>query len=320
MILVVGGTGQLGTKVTEKLLAEGKQVRVMTRAPARATKLAAAGAEVIRGDLRDADSIRRACIGVDRVAAAAHALTGKGGNDPRSVDDANRRLIDAALEARVSHFVFVSALGATPQHPLEFFRIKHAIEARLGESGLSYTVLRPPAFMETWAGPIGDPIIARGKTTIFGPGRNPINLMAVDDVAHYVLLGLYHPGARRRVIEIGGPENLSAVEVAETFERVSGQRAKRSHVPLPVLRVMSTLMRPFDGASSRRMAAAVHLSTSDQTFDASRTLAEFPLRLTRLEELALRRCGLAREPYLAGESSADSGRRRRPSNAPTQRP
>ena len=318
MILVVGGTGQLGTRVTEKLLAEGKRVRVMTRTPENARTLTDLGAAVVGGDLRDQDSIRRACDGVERVVASAHALTGKGGNDPRSVDDAgNRRLIDAALGARVSHFVFVSALGAAPQHPLEFYRIKHRIETRLAESGLSYTVLRPPAFMETWAGLIGDSIIARGKTTIFGPGRNPINFMAVDDLAHYVLLALYHPGARNRVIEIGGPENLSAVEVAETFERVTGRRAKRSHVPLPVLRVMSALLRPIDGAASRLMAAAVHLNSSDQTFDASRTLAEFPLRLTRLEELAQRRYRLAREAAVAGDSPADTGPR--PSTAPTQR-
>jgi len=307
MILVVGGTGQLGTKVTAKLLDEGNRVRVMSRTPAAATTLADRGAEVVAGDLRDPASIRRACAGVDRVVASAHGLTGTRGNDPRSIDDAgNRHLIDAAIEARVSHFVFVSALGAAPEHPLEFYRIKHGIEARLRNSALSHTILRPPAFMETWAGMIGDPIIAGRKTTIFGPGRNPINVIAVDDVAHYVMIGLYHPEARNRVIEIGGPENLCAVEVAEAFERVTGRTAKRSHVPLTVLRLMSTVLRPFDGATSRLMAAAVHLNTTDQTFDAAPTLAEFPLRLTRLEELAKRRYRATLGVSTAGESQVAS--------------
>lgn len=295
MILVVGGTGQLGTTVTERLLNEGTRVRVMTRTPASAAKLADRGAEVVAGDLRDPGSLRRACAGIDRLVASAHALTGKRGNDPRSVDDAgNRHLIDAALEARVSHFVFISALGAGPRHPIEFFRIKHRVETYLRDSGLSYTILRPPAFMETWAGMIGDPIIAGAKTTIFGPGRNPINFMSVDDVAHYVMIGLYHPEARKRTIDVGGPENLSAIEVAETFERVMGRSARRSHMPLAVMRVMSIVLRPFDGATSRLMAAAIHLNTTDQTFDPSAMLAEFPLRLTRLEELATRRHQAAR--------------------------
>jgi uncharacterized protein YbjT (DUF2867 family) len=314
MILVVGGTGRLGSKVTEKLLDDGTSVRVMSRTPSKAMRLADRGAEVVAGDLRDPDSIRRACVGADRVIASAHALAGKGGNDPRTVDDAgNRHLIDVALEARVGHFVFVSALGAAPEHPIEFYRIKHGIENRLRESGLSYTVLRPPAFMETWAGPIGDPIIAGGKATIFGPGRNPINFMAVDDVAHYVLLGLYHPGARNRVIEIGGPENLSPLEVAAVFERVGGRRPKRSHVPLPVMRVMSTVLRPFAPSAGRLMAVAIHLNTTDQTFDPTPILAEFPLRLTRLEELAKHRYRAAQASRTADLADQGQGSGEAPS-------
>jgi len=290
MILVVGGTGQLGAKVTETLLDEGTRVRIMTRTPANATRLAGRGAEVVAGDLRDPDSVRRAFAGVERVVACAHALGGKGRNDPRSVDDAGyRHLIEAAREARVSHVVFVSVLGAAAQHPIAFYRIKHATEARLRASGLSHTILRPAAFMETWAARIGDPVITRGRTTIVGPGRNPTNVMAVDDVAHYVLVGLFHPEARNRVIAIGGPENLTALEVVAAFERAVGRRARCSHVPLALLRVTSALLRPFDGATSRRLEVAIHRATSDQTFDPSPTLAEFPFRLTRLAAFAKRR-------------------------------
>jgi uncharacterized protein YbjT (DUF2867 family) len=137
----------------------------------------------------------------------------------------------------------------------------------------------------------------------------------VDDVAHYVLVGLYHPGARNRVIEIGGPENLSPLEVAAAFERVGGRRAKRSHVPLPVMRAMGTVLRPFAPSAARLMAVAIHLNTTDQTFDPSPTLAEFPLRLTRLEELAKRRYGAAQGSEatdLADQSPGSGGAPSRP--------
>jgi uncharacterized protein YbjT (DUF2867 family) len=301
MVLVVGGTGRLGSVVCSKLLAEVRRVRVMTRTPANAATLAEHGAEVVVGDLRDPSSVRGACRGVDHVVASAHALTGKGRNNPRTVDDAgNHHLIRAATEARVTHFVFVSALGVEPSHPLEFYRIKHATETRLRSSGLSYTVLRAPAFMEMWASLIGEPIVEEGRTTIFGPGTNPVNFMSVEDVAHFVLLALFNPEARNRVIEIGGPENLTPLEVAETFERLTGRVAKRRHVPLGLLRVMSTVLRPFDGGLSRQMAAGIHLNTSDQTFDASSLLEEFPLQLTRLEELARRSLRVEREHESAG--------------------
>ncbi len=53
------------------------------------------------------------------------------------------------------------------------------------------------------------------------------------------------------------------------------------------------------------MALAIHLNTTDQTFDAAPTLAEFPPRLTRLEEFAQKRYRAAREPSAVRESQAD---------------
>jgi uncharacterized protein YbjT (DUF2867 family) len=56
---------------------------------------------------------------------------------------------------------------------------------------------------------------------------------------------------RVRVIEVGGPENLTLNQVAETFERVSGHQVKKRNVPLPMKRVMSILMQPVNPALSR---------------------------------------------------------------------
>ena len=60
MILIVGGTGNLGGHVVEQLLSRGEKVRVMTRDPSRARKLQDAGAQVVKGDLRDEQSLNEA--------------------------------------------------------------------------------------------------------------------------------------------------------------------------------------------------------------------------------------------------------------------
>lgn len=291
MVLVAGGTGRLGSRVCVTLLAEQTRVRVLTRTPGKAAELDRLGADVMVGDLRDRASLARACQDVQYVVAAAHAADGHGHDNPRSVDDAgNRSLIDAALAQRVKHFVFVSAAGADPTHPLESYRIKFAIEAHLQASGLSYTVLRPTAFMEPWAGMIGGPIVRRGRALIFGRGDRPINLMALDDVAHFVLVALFNPDARNRVITIGGPQNLTAIEMVETFERISGQRGRRTLVPLRLLRLLCALTTPFSGGAARELARHLCLSTRGEPFDPAALLAEFPRRLVTLEEMARQRC------------------------------
>ncbi len=297
--LVVGATGKLGAFTVRLLIQNGLRVRAMTRQPSRAEHLLQPGVEIVQGDLRDARSLSCALEGVEHVIAAAHAATGRGKNNPSTVDRAGHRsLIDAAVAAEVRHFVFVSARGAASDHPIDFFRIKHETEQYLKSSGLSFTILRASAFMETWVEIVGEPLVRKGKTVIFGDGTNPINFVSVKDVSRFVLMALQKDELRNRSMDVGGPQNLTMAEVAHIFARVSGRSAKERHVPVPVLRLMSFIVRPFSSLAYRMLAAGIMMSTSDQTFDMTETLRRYPMRLTRLEDVAgecLGTCG-ASEP------------------------
>lgn len=292
MILIVGATGKLGGSVARLLLNAGEHVRAMTRTPEKAETLKKLGAEVVAGDLREPGTLAKACSGVTKLLAASHSFVGRGNDSPQVVDDrGNRNLIDAAKAAGVEHFVFTSVLGAHPDHPVDFFRIKYKSEVYLQNSGLSYTILRPAAFMDTWAEMVGKPIVEQGKATIFGHGKNPVNFVAVDDVARFAQMALENTRARDQVIEIGGPENLTIEQVIEVFERVAGRQAKRSYVPLPMMRVMKVLMRPLNPGLSRQITAGINMDTTDQTFDITEALKRYPMPLTRLEDFVRMRYG-----------------------------
>jgi uncharacterized protein YbjT (DUF2867 family) len=289
MILLVGGSGRLGSIVAQRLLAQGKTVRVMTRTPSSLAYLQQQGAEVVHGDLRDPVSLLRACQGVEQVVAAAHALVGKGDNNPQTVDDVgNRQLIDAAKATGVQHVMFVSVQGASPDSPLEFFRIKYRTEEYLRASSLHFTILRCSAFMDLWAQLIGQPILEQGRTTIFGRGNNPINFVAVEDVAQFVSIALDDPRARNQMIEVGGPANLSFNQMAATFEHASGHQAKKRHVPLPMMRIMSLLMQPVNPALSRQIRAGIYMDTAQLCYDMTETARSFGVQLTPLEEIVRR--------------------------------
>jgi uncharacterized protein YbjT (DUF2867 family) len=287
VILIVGAGGRLGGAVARRLLHAGKPVRAMSRTPSTLAELRALGADVVAGDLLDADSLARACQGVDVVLAAAHAFAkGPAGNVPLAVDDAgNRRLIDAAHAAGVRHFVLTSIHGARADHPVDLFRCKYRAEEYLRASGLSYTILRPTAFMELWTELVGQPIVRQGKALIFGRGANPNNFVAVDDVVRYALLAIDDPRARGRAIEIGGPENLTLLQFAATIERVTGRAASKQHIPLPMMRVMAALTRPINPVFSRQIRSAIVMDTADMTFDPAATLSLFPMQLTPLERV-----------------------------------
>jgi len=289
MILIVGASGRLGGAVAKRLLEQGKAVRLMTRNPSNLIHLKQQGAEVVSGDLRNPASLQIACQGVEQVLAAAHALIGKGENNPQTVDYAgNRQLIDAARAAGVRHFVFMSILGASPDAPVKFFRIKYHAEEYLRASGLGFTIIRSSAFMDLWAQLIGQPILEQGKTTIFGRGNNPINFVAVEDVARFVCIAFENSRTHNEVIEVGGPENLTMNQVAEIFERVSGRQAKKRHIPLPMMRAMSIAMKPVNPALSRQIRLGVYMDTANLCYDMTETAIVFGVRLTPFEEIARR--------------------------------
>ncbi len=284
-VLVIGATGFMGRETVQQLLTAGLMVRAMTRTPEKAIDLQKLGAEVVQGDLIDSLSLARACQGMDAVVSAAHSLLGSGKYSSAAVDDAGQRaLIDAAKTAGVKHFVFASMLGASPDSPVDFMRYKAAVEQYLQSSGMNYTILRPPAFME-WHAHIflGKDILEKGKANILGKGEVLTNFIAASDVAKFVVIALNDPRAINRTLEIGGLDNISKNDLAKMYMRLSGREAKIGHLPPPMLRLMSILLKPFQPGISRIMLLSYYNDREDQAFDAKKILAEFPVDMLRLE-------------------------------------
>lgn len=125
LTLVTGATGQVGRRLVPRLLrsaAPGERLRVLVRDAARGEHLAALGAEVLVGDLRDAEVLGRATAGVDAVVNVAAAFRGVPDDEARAVNhDAAVELGRAAAASGVGRFVQVSTglvYGAGRGRPL----------------------------------------------------------------------------------------------------------------------------------------------------------------------------------------------------------
>ena len=277
MILIAGGTGTLGTEVVRLLTARRLEVRILTRDPARAEHERGGLVEIVSGDVQDARAVERATAGARTIISAIQGFGGAAPAGPQAVDRrGNTNLIRAAKEGETDHFILVSIQGAAPDHPMELFRMKYLAEQELKASGLAWTIIRPTAYMETWGTLVGEPLLKTGRTRIFGRGNNPINFVSAHDVARFVELAVVDPAMQDEVIEVGGPENLSLERVAQTFEAVTGKEGKASHVPLPMMRLMSVIMRPVNPTLARQIHAGVVMDTHDFSFDPSETIRRYP--------------------------------------------
>jgi len=285
VILVAGGTGRLGRRLVQLLVDAGERVRVLTRDRSRAHEMPSE-VEIVDGDVRDPSAVASAMHACTKVVSAVHGFAGPGNPSPESIDrDGNRNLVRAAADAGVQHFVLVSVYDAREDHPMSLHRAKFAAEHALRGSGMRFTIVRATAFLETWMFVIGGSLANKGQAIVFGPGRNPINFVSVRDVGALVAQCVRETTSADEVLEIGGPENLDFVTVAERLIESSGRPGRIKHVPLPVLRAMSILARPFSPVFARQARAAVVMNTTDMTLDASHR-ARFPrVPSTRLADL-----------------------------------
>ena len=233
MILIVGNTGDLGGQITDRLIAQGEQVRLLTRPDSAHTDRLSTVAERVTGDLKDPGSLVAACAGVDAVVTTANATARSAPDTIESVDLAgNLNLIEAAETAGVNRFLFVSALGAHPQHPMPLLHAKGLAEQRLRSSGMTWTVLQPNVFMDKLI-PIvvGQPALSNRPVTLVGSGRRRHSFVAIRDVAAYAVAALNHPQAQRQTILVGGPEPLSWYDIAAAFEKELAQSVPVHTVP-----------------------------------------------------------------------------------------
>ncbi len=237
-IVVVGATGFLGMEICKQLRSTGKAVRGLIRRTSNPDKVEALrqlGVETVLGDIKDRGSLDDLMSGAGAViSTASSTLSHLAGDSIESVDrDGQLNVIEAASAAGINKFVFISFNQSPESFPLQ--DAKRAVENKLMESGMDYTILQPTFFMDIWLSPAIGFDFPNHKATIYGDGKNKISFIAIQDVAAFAVASLTNPEASHAIVEIGGPEALSPLDVVQIFEQ-HGQQFEVVHVPEEALR------------------------------------------------------------------------------------
>jgi uncharacterized protein YbjT (DUF2867 family) len=284
MMLVVGSTGRVGGIITRTLLRQGRPLRILVRPGSDHNAFVAAGAEPALGDLKDPASLAVACRGVDAVITTASAGERGGDDTPQTVDlEGNRHLIEAARTAGVRQFIFISALIASPDHPVPVPRAKALTEAVLRDSGLTYTIVAANGIADVmFPLVVGYPLSLGKPVTLVGEGRRRHSFIAARDVAAFAVAAIDHPAALNRRIEIGGPEALSWREVVAAYERAFGR-------PIPVQWIPAGAplpdLPPAPGLTELVSGLMAALETFDTPLEMSGLSRTFGVTPTTIDDL-----------------------------------
>jgi len=210
-VLVLGGTGTVGSQVGRDLLARGAEVLVLTRDP---KKLLPPGAKAVAGDLLDPATIRTAFLGMDGV-FLLNAV---------SATECHEGLmaVNGARMAGVKKVVYLSVQGVDKAPHLPHFGAKLSVEAELKVSGLPFTILRPNNFFQN---------DTRYKDVMLAYGAYPqpfgdVGLSRVDvrDIAEAAAIALTTGAADGETVNLVGGDVLTATATAATWGGVLGRK------------------------------------------------------------------------------------------------
>ncbi len=287
-VLVAGATGFLGSEICRQLIAKNKNVKGLVRITSDLNKVAQlkeSGVEIIEGDLKNKSSLENALRGVSAIiSTVSSTLSRQEGDSIQTVDDEGQNhLIDAAVGAGVSQFVYISFCAMPGQSPLQ--TAKRRVEKHLAGSGLNYTILQPTYFMEVWLSPVLGFDFPNAKATIYGEGKNKVSWIAIKDVASFAVASLDNPAAKNRIIELGGPEALSPLEVVNIFEVNKGKKFVLQFVPEEAIKAQRDEARD---PLSESFAALTLGVVNGSEIDMKNTLAIFPVQLTSVIDYAKR--------------------------------
>src|SRR6478672_7041021 len=229
-VLVTGATGFIGRRLVPELVERGLEVRAMTRRPEEYD----GPGEPVGGDVGDRASLSDPLEGADVAVYLVHSLDDA--DFERKDAEAARTFGRAAAAAGVQQIVYMGGLGADDEHLSPHLRSRREVETLLGEGGVPVTVLR--AAIVVGAGGISweltrqlvknlpAMIVPRWVSTRTQP-------IALDDVVRYLAGVIGRPEAYDRVFEIGGPGEMTYLEMLQVAAEISaGHRVPIVRVPV----------------------------------------------------------------------------------------
>lgn len=256
VVVLVGGSGFVGTHLAQALLARGARLRIASRRPERAFRLKPLGnlgqVEFARVDVTRPDSLARVMTGAGAVvnlvgafSGALDAIQGSGAG----------RVAAAARAAGASAFVHVSAIGADPDGATAYAQSKAAGEAAVKAAFPGASVIRPSVlfgpddrFVQMFAGLIA----ALPVLPVFAPEAK-FQALFVDDCAEAIANALEDPARHGgKTFELAGPEGIAMRDLHQRIATAQGRKRLFAELPDFILGAIATLTGWAPGAPITR--------------------------------------------------------------------
>jgi uncharacterized protein YbjT (DUF2867 family) len=222
-VLVTGATGRIGSQLVPRLAGYNDlALRAFVRNTKKAAPLASSGAELMLGHLDDQQSLRVAMAGIDTVVLITPA-------SPDAADQASS-VLTAAKAAGVRKIVRISVFKASVDGPTAITRLHGRTDTHIQESGLTYTILRPPFFMQNLFFMAADSLAREGRL-YFGIGYGKLGMIDLRDTVECAESCVISDAYDDQVFTLTGPESIGFHHIASRLNDILGRPVQ--YIPVP---------------------------------------------------------------------------------------
>ncbi|HXE95702.1 MAG TPA: NmrA/HSCARG family protein [Dongiaceae bacterium] len=238
IILVTGATGNQGGAIAQQLLSKGYRVRAMTRNPdsEKSRALAKLGAEVVRGEFDEPQSLERALEGV----WGAYSVQNTWESGVIREEEQGKLFAEIARKKEVAHFVYSSVGSAHRDTGIPHFDNKWRIEQKIRSLAFpSYTILRPAFFMDNFVSPWFKPGLMEGKLKTALKPDTVLQMNAVEDIGKFGVMA-FENHERMNGVELDfAGDQLTMPETAAIIGKAMGKEVSFERTPIEEVRKWS---------------------------------------------------------------------------------
>lgn len=282
-ILITGGAGVVGARLSRRFLAMGYSVRVLTLSGQGESKLLPGEVEIFYGDVQKPETLREAFRNVDTVCHLAAVILAKKREAFERINlDGTRNVLLAAKSAGVKRFLLVSSISVTYPDLTDYGNSKLRAEALVRKMGIPFTIVRPTLVVEKTGGAeymLFVKYLKRAPVVFLpGKGKSLKRPVKTEDLVNGIALAAISPAAVGKTYALAGSRVLSLFEMAKLSMERAGVHKRIYGVPLwlcHLLALLKQLLLP-GSVSAKQALAGFRFDAAPEIVEAEKDLGYRP--------------------------------------------